>query len=372
LAIRVQEPEVRTIQTPKANIQISIHRGSLPGDESESASESASDEESSSESGESSSAESGSDEGSSEGSSDLSDAALAKISKFFLPPEPAAAKGYRPLDGNREDDNLIVGESEEKPCVENCEAKEALIDRVVGPTFTAQGLGDLSADSGFSSVPGTQVGARGTCDTPPCSELIIAKQVPGVGEEEEEAPSQRLSDIDGKASELEPLPGNCGCDSCPCREQYETPEEKRAKKLAALEKREREAREEEKTRLHKEMELHQHNLEKIEAMARALRYQYSQLRKHHNMLRAHIAANKLFYQKLGGDNPWKGTSLDIEGPEPLMETIDDIPPLKVGTKFASQATKVLVDGQKQQEKILASQHAAQDNVAEQLMGKIAL
>jgi len=165
---------------------------------------------------------------------------------------------------------------------------------------------------------------------------------------------------------------NCGCESCPCP-QYISPEERKAAKLAELVAKERAEREHEKAELHEQLSKHQANLAKINAMARALRFQYTQLRRHHNVLRTHISANKEAFQELGGDDEYKGTDLDIESrPPPLYETLDDIPnvgSITVDAKGQQKILKEVESAQAREKQILANLHKATSASTRAIVGE---
>lgn len=71
-----------------------------------------------------------------------------------------------------------------------------------------------------------------------------------------------------------------GCDGPQCPPPL-TPADRRITAQEEAEKKARAAREKERMTLHEELEKHQENLNKIEHMSRALRYQYAELRRQH-------------------------------------------------------------------------------------------
>jgi len=141
-------------------------------------------------------------------------------------------------------------------------------------------------------------------------------------------------------------------------------EEIRQHKLELYEQKVRAQREVERVTLASQLEQHADALSKVEQMARAMKYQYAELRRHHMALRASVSANKQALNTLGQDQ-FKGTDLDIEGPMP--RDIDDLNEVPTGgldqslvdsiqkslNKQYAQNVKLLLQSQKTQRSALS-------------------
>jgi len=125
------------------------------------------------------------------------------------------------------------------------------------------------------------------------------------------------------------------------------------------EKQVRVAREKERAVLHEELEKHQDNLNKIEQMSRALRYQYAELRRHHMALRAEVSANKMTLKEVSGDN-LKGTEFDIAGPPPKeIEDLDSVPSVGLTAEIGKHVTETLNEQYQKNMQTLKTSHQRQ-------------
>lgn len=258
-----------------------------------------------------------------------------------------------------------AGADQTSPCTENCDAEaETPHGALVGGEFMSQPVGSLDASSGLDAVPNTQiysdnkVGSGNDMVTVPQTGVSLSP-ASKVGSTTAEPVSSSSSSSDAAGS------------------AYESPELIKAKRLADLAKKEAEERESEKTKLHSELDQHMQLLSKINEMGRALKFQYAELRRHHNMVRTAIAANKASLNELGGDDQYEGTDYDIEAPikedvygdlEDLLtssaKSIDDKKPHPWETELENHVKAVL----KVQEHVQAADQSAQRNIIRNLMG----
>jgi len=140
--------------------------------------------------------------------------------------------------------------------------------------------------------------------------------------------------------------------------------------MEQYQKRMSDTRDREKLTLHEELEKHQENLNKIDQMSRALRFQYSELRRHHLTLRAQISANKLSLKEVGGQ-PHKGTDFDIEGPAPRdLEDIESIPSEHLNPRLGTSIQSTLNEQYAKNMRTLRdSQQRQRDALQQFLTGK---